>query len=217
MEQSGSFNKIAGLGGSTYAIIDGDNNNINVKQGSVIGKNLIEFSVVGNSNNVTLWQARNETTGMGNASDSGMHYTGVNMNGNSNTLSVKQSNSGGSVSGHFAYIDITGNSNQSTLKQSGNNEKTFFGVVGGSNNVFDVTQMGTGSHFFDINISGNGNTLTGVQKDSAAHKATVNLINIGGVNTVNLTQQGSTAQSINITQACANLSGCSVTVTQGNP
>lgn len=217
MEQSGSFNKIGGLGGSTYAIIDGDNNNINVKQGSVIGKNLIEFSVVGDTNNVTLWQARNETTGMGNASDSGMHYTGVNINGNSNTLTVKQSNDGGSVSGHFAYVDITGSNNQSTLKQSGNNEKTFFGVIGGSNNIFDVTQTGTGSHYFDISLSGNGNNVTGLQKDSASHKATVNLINMGGANIVNLTQQGSTAQSINITQACANLSGCSVTVTQGSP
>lgn len=217
LEQSGSYNKIGGLGGSTYAIIDGDNNTINAKQGSVLGKNLIEFSVTGNTNTVTLWQSRNETTGMGNASDSGMHYTGLNMTGNNNTVSVKQSNQGASVSGHFAYIDITGNNNQATLKQSGNNEKTFFGVVGGASNVFDVTQTGTGSHYFDISLTGNSNNVTGLQKDSASHKATVNLINMGGANTVNLTQQGSTVQSINITQACANLSGCSVTVTQGNP
>ena len=217
IEQSGSFNKVAGLGGSTYAIIDGDNNNINVKQGSVLGKNLIEFSVTGNSNSVTLWQARNETSGMASSSDSGMHYVGVNTVGNSNTISVKQSNNGAAVSGQFAYIDITGNNNQSTLKQSGNNEKTFFGVISGSNNIFDVTQTGTGSHYFDISLTGNGNNVTGLQKDSASHKATINLINMGGANTVNLTQQGNTVQSINITQACANLSGCSVTVTQGNP
>ena len=216
IEQSGNYNLIQGLGGGN-AIIDGDNNTVNIKQGSVSGRNLIEFSIVGDTNNVTVWQARNQSTGAANAPESGGHYTGLNLTGNSNTLTVKQSNDGGTSSGHFAYIDISGNGNQGLLKQSGNNEKIFFGVLSGNSNIFDITQQGTGNHFLDLTLTGNNNNATILQKDSGSHKATVNLTNAGGPMSVNLTQQGSTAQSISITQQCANLSGCSVTVTQGGP
>lgn len=214
IEQTGNYNKIAGLGGGTYAVVDGDNNTVNIKQGDTLGKNLIEFNVVGNTNTITLWQARNPTTGLQDGQESGGHYMGLNVNGSTNTLSLKQSNDGGTSSGHFAYIDVTGNNNNGTLKQSGNGEKTFFGIVNGNANVFDITQQGTGS-YFDLSLTGNGHNVTANQKDAGSHKATVNLTNAGGSSTVNLVQQGSTAQSINITQQCATLSGCSVSVTQG--
>ena len=214
IEQTGNYNKIAGLGGTTYSIIDGDSNTVNIKQGDTLGKNLIEFNVVGNTNTITLWQARNPTTGLQDGQESSGHYMGLNITGNTNTLSLKQSNDGGTTSGHFAYIDITGNNNNGTLKQSGNGEKTFFGVVNGNTNVFDISQQGTGS-FFDLSLTGNGHNVTAMQKDAGSHKATVNLTNAGGSSTVNLIQQGSTAQNINITQQCATLSGCSVSVTQG--
>jgi hypothetical protein len=214
IEQTGNYNKIAGLAGNTYSVIDGDNNTVNIKQGDTLGKNLIEFSVTGNTNNVTLWQARNPTTGLQDGSESGGHYMGLNITGSTNTLSLKQSNDGGSSSGHFAYVDVTGNGNTGTLKQMGNGEKTFFGVVNGSTNVFDITQQGSGS-FFDLSLTGNGHNVTASQKDAGSHKATVNLTNNGGASTVTLIQQGATAQNINITQQCATLSGCSVSVTQG--
>jgi hypothetical protein len=214
VEQTGNYNKIAGIGGGTYAIIDGDNNAVNIKQGDTLGKNLIEFNVVGNTNNINIWQARNPTTGLQDGQESGGHYIGLNINGSTNTLSLKQSNDGGSSSGHFAYVDITGNNNSGTLKQIGNGEKTFFGIVNGSTNIFDITQQGTGS-YFDLALAGNGHSVTANQKDAGSHKATVNLTNAGGSSTVTLIQQGSTAQNINITQQCATLSGCSVSVTQG--
>jgi hypothetical protein len=214
IEQTGNYNKISGLGGTDYAVIDGDNNTLNIKQGDTLGKNLFEFSVTGNTNNITLWQARNPTTGLQDGQESGGHYMGLNINGSTNTLSLKQSNDGGTASGHFAYVDVTGNSNQGTLKQMGNGEKTFFGVVNGNTNVFDVTQQGSGS-YFDLSLTGNGHNVTASQKDAGSHKATINLTNAGGSSTVNLIQQGTTAQNINITQQCATLSGCSVSVTQG--
>ena len=214
IEQTGNYNKIAGLGGNTYAVLDGDNNTVNIKQGDTIGKNLIEFSITGNTNNVSIWQARNPTTGLQDASESGGHYMGLNINGSTNTLSLKQSNDGGSTSGHFAYVDITGNGNNGTLKQTGNGEKTFFGIINGNTNVFDIIQQGSGS-YFDISLTGNGHNVTANQKDAGSHKATINLTNAGGASTVTLVQQGSTAQNINITQQCATLSGCSVSVTQG--
>jgi hypothetical protein len=214
VEQTGNFNKIAGIGGTEYAVINGDNNTINIKQGDTLGKNLIEFSITGNSNTVSIWQSRNPTTGLQDGSESGGHYMGLNITGSTNTLSLKQSNDGGSSSGHFAYIDITGNGNTGTLKQMGNGEKTFFGILNGNTNVFDVAQQGSGS-YLDLSLAGNGHNVTANQKDAGSHKATINLTNAGGASTVNLIQQGATAQNINITQQCATLSGCSVTVTQG--
>ena len=214
IEQTGNYNKIAGIGGGTYAVVDGDNNIVNIKQGDTLGKNLIEFNVVGNTNNVSIWQARSPTTGLQDGGESGGHYIGLNVNGSTNTLSLKQSNTGGAASGHFAYIDLTGNNNQGTLTQSNNSEKTFFGIVNGSNNVFNVTQQGSVS-YFDLSLTGNGHSVTVNQKDAGSHKATVNLTNAGGASTVNLVQQGATAQNINITQQCATLTGCSVSITQG--
>jgi len=214
VEQTGFYNKIAGLGGGTYAVVDGDNNTVNIKQGDTVGKNLIEFNIVGNTNNVSIWQSRNPTTGLQDGSESGGHYMGLNINGSTNTLSLKQSNDSGSSSGHFAYVDITGNNNNGTLKQSGNGEKTFFGIVNGNTNIFDITQQGSGS-YFDLSLTGNGHNVSANQKDAGSHKATINLINAGGASNVTLVQQGATAQNINITQQCATLSGCSVSVTQG--
>ena len=214
IEQTGNYNKISGLGGTDYAIINGDNNTINIKQGDTLGKNLIEFSVTGNTNNITLWQARNPSTGLQDGNESGGHYIGLNINGSTNTLSLKQANDGGTTSGHFAYVDVTGNGNNGTLTQSNNSEKTFFGIVNGSNNVFNVTQQGSVS-YFNLGLTGNGHNVTANQKDAGSHKATVNLTNAGGASTVTLIQQGATAQNINITQQCATLSGCSVSVTQG--
>jgi hypothetical protein len=215
IEQTGFYNSIVGLGGSEYAIVNGSSNTLNIKQGDGVGRNLIEFSITGNSNSVTLWQARSLTTGLQDGSESGGHYTGVNVVGSSNTVSVKQGNNGGVSSGHVAFMDVAGNGNTGSLRQSNDGEKVFFGVVGGSNTVFDIQQGGTVAQYFDLMLSGNGHSVTANQKDGGAHKATVNLTNSGGASTVTLVQQGSTAQNINITQQCATLSGCSVTVTQG--
>lgn len=214
VEQTGNYNKIAGIGGGTYAVIDGDSNTVNIKQGDTLGKNLIEFNVVGNTNNVSIWQARNPSTGLQDGGESGGHYIGLNVNGSTNTISLKQSNTGGSASGHFAYVDVTGNNNQGTLTQLNNSEKTFFGIVNGSSNVFNVTQQGSIS-YFDLSLTGSGHSVTANQKDAGSHKATVNLTNAGGASAVTLVQQGATAQNINITQQCATLAGCSVSVTQG--
>jgi hypothetical protein len=214
VEQTGFYNKISGLGGTTYATLEGSSNTVNIKQGDTLGKNLIEFAIKGNTNNVSIWQARNPTTGLKDGSESGGHYMGLNINGNTNTISLKQSNDGGATSGHFAYVDVTGTGNNASLKQMGNGEKTFFGIINGSTNIFDVTQQGLGS-FFDLSLTGSGHNVTANQKDAGSHKATVNLTNAGGSSAVTLVQQGTTAQNINITQQCATLSGCSVSVTQG--
>ena len=216
IEQSGDYNVIQGLAGSN-ATIDGDNNTISIKQGSVLGRNLIQFDVLGNSNTITLWQARNLTTGLGQATDSGGHYIGLDLAGSSNTVTVKQNNAGGNNSGHFASITLAGDSNTFSLKQYDSSDKKFFGLLTGNSNVFDVTQSGTGNHYLDLLTTGNGHNVNITQKDSGTHKATITLQNFGGASNLTLLQQGSTGQTYSILQQCANLNGCSVTVTQGNP
>ena len=214
IDQTGSYNTIQGIG-VTNATIDGQTNTINIKQGNGTGRNLIEFAVRGNNNSLVIWQAKNPLTGAEHAADVGGHYTAVNIDGNLNNVNVKQVNAGGANSGHFNLLSITGNSNTATVKQGENGEKKLFTTVTGSNNVFDITQQGTGAHYLDLTLSGNGHSVVVNQKDSAAHKATINLSNNGGASSLNLVQQSSTAQIYSITQSCATLSGCSVSVTQG--
>jgi len=59
--------------------------------------------------------------------------------------------------------------------------------------------------------------VVATQDGAGSHRATIDLTRVLGSSTLNLTQQGAVTQQYNITQACANLSGCSVTVTQGSP
>lgn len=214
IEQSGSYNTIQGLG-VTNATIDGTSNTVNIKQGSVLGKNMIEFSIRGNTNSLTVWQSRHPLTGAGYSTDVGGHYAGVSLDGSSNTVTIKQVNAGGVSSGHYESLTVVGSSNNLVLKQGENSDKKFFGSVTGSNNVFDVTQQGTGNQYLDLTLVGNGHSATINQAGTGSHKATISLTNAGGASTLNLTQQGSTAQTYSILQSCATLSGCSVSITQG--
>lgn len=215
IEQVGNYNKIQGLGGG-YAILDGDSNSINIKQGDVTsGRNLIEVGIYGNNNTVTLWQARNVNTGLQDGLESGGHYAGLGINGNSNTVAVKQGNEGGSNSGHVGLLYIKGDNNNMTLRQAGNSDKKAFISVDGNSNTSSVYQYGTGNHFLDLALTGNGHTANVTQSGSTTHKATINLQNAGGASILNLTQQGATGQQYSILQQCANLNGCTVTVTQG--
>lgn len=216
IEQSGNYNLIQGLGGGN-AIIDGDNNTLTVKQGSISGRNLIELGIYGDNNNITLWQSRDMSTGIAAAPESGGHYSGLGINGDSNTVTVKQRNDGGTNSGHFSLLYITGNTNTVTISQANNTEKRLFAAISGSNDVLNVSQTGTGNHYIDVMLTGNNNSATVTQTGTGTHRATINLQNVLGASILNLTQQGSTGQQYSISQQCANLNGCSVTVIQGGP
>lgn len=217
IEQTGFNNKIQGLGGGD-AIIDGQSSNISIMQGDGVGKNLIELGVYGNSNTVTIWQARNITTGTADGTESGGHYAGLGINGNSNTVTIKQGNEGAVNSGHFGLMYLKGDTNNITLRQAGNGSKTAFISVDGNNNTSSIYQYGVGSnHYVDLMMTGNGHTANITQGGNSTHKATINLQNAGGASTLNLSQLGSTGQTYSILQQCANLSGCSVNISQGGP
>lgn len=215
IEQTGSSNKIQGMNGLSSAVVLGDQNSITINQGDTLGSNLIEFSVTGSLNTINIFQARNASTGLRDSAESGGHYIGLSLIGNSNKISFKQGNAGNADSGHYAKLSVLGSNNDLSAKQSNNHEKKFFGSVAGDYNIFDITQQDSGNQYLDLTLVGNGHSVTTMQKDSGSHKATISLTNAGGSSTLTLVQQGSTNQSYSITQQCANLSGCSVNVTQG--
>jgi hypothetical protein len=215
IEQVGSYNRIQGIGGGN-ANVSGFGTSVNIKQGDTLsGRNLIELYVQGNGNNVSIDQARNTNTGARDGAESGGHVTMLSVTGDINTMVLRQGNDGGTSSGHFMQVGVQGNFNNGTVKQSNDGEKRAFISVTGNNDVFNVQQSGTGLHYLDLTLTGNGNNANITQKDSGNHKATINLINAGGASNATLVQQGSTAQVYSITQQCATLSGCSVSVTQG--
>jgi hypothetical protein len=217
IEQVGNYNRIQGLGGAgTDARVAGFGTSVNIKQGDTLsGRNLIELYVQGNGNNVTMSQARNTTTGAQDGQESGGHISRVSITGDVGTYIFRQGNDGGATSGHFLNYTMQGNGGTHRVTQSNNGEKLAFISITGNNNNETVTQSGTGNHFLDLTITGAGNNANITQTGSAGHKATISLINAGGPSNATLTQQGITAQVYSITQQCANLSGCSVSVTQG--
>lgn len=224
IDQTGN-SVIRGIGGG-YAVIEGTNNTFNIKQGSAVGvagTNLIEFNVKGNSNNVTLWQAKNHLTGADISGDMNNHYALVSITGGSNTVDIRQNSN--LLSGHFESLTVTGSSNTLKLVQTDGYEKKFWGAVNGNNNIFDVTQSGAGTKYLDLALAGAGHKATIKQTGAGDHRATISLTNAGGASTLILNQQGAnylnttnnqlTPQIYSITQSCATAAGCSVSVTQG--
>lgn len=217
IEQVGNYNRVQGLGGvGTNAHVAGFGTSVNIKQGDTLsGRNLIELYVQGNGNNVTISQARNTTNGAQDSLESGGHISRVSITGDVGTYIFRQGNDGGSSSGHFLNYSMSGSGGTHRVTQSNNGEKLAFISITGNSNNETVTQSGTGSHFLDLTMSGNNNSANITQTGSGSHKATINLANVGGASSLTLIQQGSTNQVYSITQQCANLAGCSVSVTQG--
>lgn len=215
IEQVGNYNRVQGIGGGD-ARVAGFGTAVTINQGDALsGRNLIELYVQGNGNNITIDQARNTTTGARDGVESGGHITMLSLTGDVNTMVLRQGNNGGANSGHFMYVGVQGSQNNGTVKQSADGGKQAFISVTGNQDVFNVQQYGTGAHYLDLTLTGNGNNANITQSGTAGHKATISLINAGGASNATLVQQGSTAQIYSITQQCANLAGCSVSVTQG--
>ena len=198
--------------GQDKALIDGDSNNITIRQGvSATGNNEIKLRVVGNTNTLNLNQA-NTTQGI--AIGGNGHYLYTDIFGSLNTLTTQQSNTGG-VGGHYAETTISGNSNNITKLQTGNGNKIMFTNIVGNNNTVTANQKDTGQHYLDLKLTGNGHNANIVQEGSASHRATIDLTNAGGSSSVILNQNSNTTPQVySIQQSCANAAGCSVTVTQ---
>ena len=204
MEQDGNKNKID-------ATLDGSTNTITVKQGTPgIGQNEIKLGVTGSYNALDISQARND---QGLVTGTNGQYHDVVVNGSNNTLTTRQSNTGG-VGGHYMETTINGNQNNVTKKQTDNGNKIMFTTVSGNNNTVDAVQKGTGQHYLDTAITGNSNSLSAVQEGNITNRATIDMTNAGGPASVILNQTG--GQNVTVTTTCVTSGGCApITVRQG--
>jgi hypothetical protein len=179
--------------------LDGDYNNLNIvqtcNQGSSCGGDRFEFHIAGNSNDVDFYQGyKVDADGTLHDIDDyeyGGHFTQLDIHGDNNTfLGSQRSNNSGHE--HSNTTNIYGNYNDVYTIQEGNQDKTLNLTINNSNNNIDMIQKGSATHSASVTLSGSYAT------------------------TLYMLQQGGTAQSYTLSQSCATIGGCSVSVTQGN-
>jgi hypothetical protein len=147
IEQFSKFNAIRGVNGSQSMLINGRNNTITINQGTAaatLGNNLVEVSVIGDGNTVSLTQQYNGK------------YTELVMNGTGNQLTAQQKD----VGGKSAFFNILGNSNViTTLQQgTGNHFLDISAPYGGLN--ANITQSGSAQKLFKLVINNPGIGVT---------------------------------------------------------
>jgi len=179
--------------------LDGDYNNLNIvqtcNQGSSCGGDRFEFHIQGNSNDVDFYQGyRVDADGTLHDIDDyeyGGHFTRLDIHGDNNKfLGSQRANNLGHE--HSNITNIYGNSNDVYTRQESNQDKTLNLTIYNSYNDVDMVQKGSATHNATVTLSGSYST------------------------TLYMLQQGPTAQSYTLSQTCATVGGCSVSVTQGN-
>ncbi len=179
--------------------LDGDYNNLNIvqtcNQGSSCGGDRFEFHIQGNSNDVDFYQGyrvdADETLHQMDDYEYGGHFTRLDIHGDNNKfLGSQRSNNSGHE--HSNITNIYGNYNDVYTRQESNQDKTLNLTINNSNNDVDMIQKGSATHTATVTLSGTYST------------------------TLYMLQQGGTAQSYTLSQTCATIGGCSVSVTQGN-
>ena len=179
--------------------LDGDYNNLNIvqtcNQGSSCGGDRFEFHIAGNSNDVDFYQGyRVDADGTLHDIDNyeyGGHFTRLDIHGDNNKfLGSQRANNSGHE--HSNITNIYGNSNDVYTRQESNQNKTLNLTIYNSYNDVDMVQKGSATHNATVTLSGSYST------------------------TLYMLQQGTTAQSYTLSQTCATVGGCSVSVTQGN-
>jgi len=169
--QDGDNNLIIGTDLTNAGSIQGDNNEITLTQKN--NGNVLGIDVNGNSNDVDIWQDTEQNaivsiTGASNTLDleqlhlnnTGDHYSKVTVNGNSNSLTIDQKETGDKT----LFLDVD-SSNNVQVDQKGTGSH-YLNIVLTDSHTVDVTQDGTGSHDAHINLSGNNTSIT-LTQDSA--------------------------------------------------
>jgi len=191
--QDGNDNLIIGTDLTSAAVINGDNNNVDIDQ--LGSDNVLGLDIVGSSNDVDVIQNQDQRAKL-------------NITGSSNTANLNQS-AINNVGEHYMSVIINGSNNTLDLDQTETGNKKLWLDIDSSNNVA-VDQKGTGNHFLDITLT-DSHSVDVTQDGSGNHNATINLS--GNSSSVNLTQDSSTDQNYHLEQNC-NSASCSATVTQ---
>ena len=211
IKQAGENNFIMDVDWDGAATIAGDSITLTVHQGNVSttgnsDDNGLGLAISGNSNNITVKQGDRDN-------DQGSHRAIIDVNGNSNVVSLDQKDYG-TLSKHFFELDLDGDSNNITAVQKNNSQKTMFIDVNSDSNTLLLTQQNIGLMYLDLTLNDNGHDVTITQKDQGDHAARVTL---GGYSTdFDLLQQGNTTQNYELNNTCSNALGCTINVTQGS-
>ena len=182
----------------------GASNNVTANQSG--HGNYESIGLGGSNNTVRIGQGYTfSSSGVATESGTASNYnvSGLNLSGNSNTVSNSQVGSSNS-----SIMSVTGNSNLVTLTQTGNSNQGYSTISGNSNSM-TIGQNGN-SNIAAVNLYGNSNTAT-VTQTGNNHGTVLNLINAGGANNVSVVQTG-TGDAYSLQQTCTNPAGCSVSV-----
>ena len=169
--QDGDNNLIIGTNLTSAGSIQGDNNEITLTQKN--NGNVLGIDVNGASNDVDIWQDTEQNaivniTGASNTLDleqlhlnnNGSHYSKVTVNGNSNSLTIDQKETGDKI----LFLDVD-SSNNVQVDQKGTGDH-YLNIILTDSHTLDITQDGSGDHDAHINLSGNNTSIT-LTQDSA--------------------------------------------------
>ena len=169
--QDGDNNLIIGTDLTNAGSIQGDNNEITLTQKN--NGNVLGIDVNGASNDVDIWQdtelnAIVNITGASNTLDleqlhlnnNGSHYSKVTVNGNSNSLTIDQKETGDKI----LFLDVD-SSNNVQVDQKGTGDH-YLNIILTDSHTLDITQDGSGDHDAHINLSGNNTSITLTQDSS---------------------------------------------------
>jgi len=155
--QDGDDNLITGTDLTSAANITGDSISLSITQKNT--DNVLGIDINGNSNDVDIWQDTSQRAI-------------VDITGASNTVALMQLHLSGSGA-HHSSINVEGNSNSVTIDQKETGDKILFLDIDSSNTV-DIDQLGTGDHFLDVTLTDN-HTVTVVQDGSGTHNGYLDL------------------------------------------
>ena len=186
--------------GSLYSYggdLDGNNNTLKIQQRcsfSTCNANDVQFHIQGNNNDVLFGQgyylsSTDDTTFDYDNYEPGGNFLRLDIHGDNNDFSGSQKMDSSSTN-HSMTVNLYSNSNDVFAQQWANGNKTLNLTTYNDSNIVDIEQKSTGAHSATITLSGTYAT------------------------TLDLLQQGSTAQSYSLTQSCATLGGCSISVIQ---
>ena len=169
--QDGDNNLIIGTDLTNAGSIQGDNNEITLTQKN--NGNVLGIDVNGASNDVNIWQDTEQNaivniTGASNTLDleqlhlnnNGSHYSKVTVNGNSNSLTIDQKETGDKI----LFLDVD-SSNNVQVDQKGTGDH-YLNIILTDSHTLDITQDGSGDHDAHINLSGNNTSITLTQDSS---------------------------------------------------
>ena len=192
IEQYGSKNEIKMY--DPYSYLNGANMSLHLYQNNDgTNQNTIDIWHLDGASNSIRWGQGGK---LNNAADTTFAYDGTESGG------------------HYAHLDIHGSNNNVAGWQanSGAGAHTYNQLISSDGNDVYVEQRGNGDKTLNLNIYNDDNTVSAIQR-TVGHTASITLDGTYGTS-LNLLQQGTSAQTYSLSQNCLTVGGCSVSVTQ---